>query len=235
MGSIQYFYTIREFMLYLKLNNAMKVQDIFNANVQEYEKWFDNHEYVYESELLAIRQHMEELPALTQGIEVGLGTGRFAKPLGIKEGIEPAAEMRALAIRRGLEVMDGKVENLPYRDMHFDFVLMVTLMCYLPQPLKALKETYRVLKQTGRLILAFIDGRSIIGKSYRERQARSVFYKQAHFYRVDEVLMMLKQARFKNLNCTQTLFQPLDEINELEPVKEGYGEGSFVVVSAFKQ
>jgi hypothetical protein len=61
-----------------------------------------------------------------------------------------------------------------------------------------------------------------------------VFYKAATFYSVDEVTSFLKKAGFKNLKFTQTIFHRLSAIKKLEPIKEGYGDGSFVVVKALK-
>jgi hypothetical protein len=39
---------------------------------------------------------------------------------------------------------------------------------------------------------------------------------------------------FSDLQFRQTLFQPLEDLQEVEPVKEGHGEGSFVVVRGRK-
>ncbi|MDH3709389.1 MAG: class I SAM-dependent methyltransferase [Cyclobacteriaceae bacterium] len=212
----------------------MQVIEIFNEYASDYETWFERHPKVFESEVLALREHMEKLPAETHGIEVGLGTGRFAIELGIKEGVEPAAAMRSIASNKGLEVMDATAERLPYRDMHFDFVMMITLICYLNKPLRALKESYRVLKPGGKLILGFIDKDSTLAKEYEDSRSKSTFYKQANFHTVDKVKTWLKEARFKSPYFTQTLYGNLAEIDFIQAVKEGHGEGSFVVVSALK-
>ncbi len=42
------------------------------------------------------------------------------------------------------------------------------------------------------------------------------------------------RSKFYALRYTQTIFQMLDQIKKPEEVKEGYGEGSFVVVSGIK-
>ena len=59
-----------------------------------------------------------------------MGTGRFSKALGIKEGIEPSEEMAIKAMKSGIEIMKGVAERLPYSDYHFDFLLYVTI-CHL--------------------------------------------------------------------------------------------------------
>lgn len=65
----------------------------FERHVAEYDEWFERYPFVYESELAALRQQMLSLPENLLGLEVGVGTGRYAAPLGIKEGIEPSEEM----------------------------------------------------------------------------------------------------------------------------------------------
>lgn len=207
---------------------------LFDTHTEEYEVWFEKYPHVFQSEVLAIRSQMQELPENIQGIEVGMGTGRFALELGIKEGVEPSGNMRNLAIKRGIEVMEARAENLPYRDIHFDFVLFVTI-CYLEDIHQALKEAHRVLKPDGYVIIAFIDKNGLIGKQYEAKRSRSVFYRQAHFYSVEDVKEILRDSRFKNPVITQTLFGELDQVKEIQAPQEGYGKGSFVVIRARKK
>lgn len=207
---------------------------VFNRNAQEYDAWYEKHTAVYESELQAIKEQMLTLPENIRGIEVGTGTGRFAEPLGIKEGVEPSEEMRIIATKRGVEVMDARAEKLPYQDMHFDFVLFVTI-CHLDNVPDAFAEAWRVLKPGGAIIVGFIDKNSAIGQDYEARRSHSDFYKHATFYSVKRVQTMLEEADFRDLSFAQTLYGKLDEINEVQPSKPGSGEGSFVVVKATKK
>ena len=154
--------------------------------------------------------------------------------LGIKEGVEPSDNMRAIARQRGLEVMNDPAEHLPYKDRHFDFVLFVTV-CHLENVQLALKEAYRVLKLGGSVIIGFIDRNGAVGQAYEARRDSSVFYRDARFCSVREVEASLAEAGFQHPVYVQTLFRNLDEIDELEEVREGYGEGSFVVVRAVKE
>lgn len=205
----------------------------FNDHVAEYEEWFDKYPFVFQSEVEAIRDLLP-IDDTIRGMEVALGTGRFAKELGIKEGIEPAMNMRSLALKRGIEVMAGEAEHLPYRDMGFDFVLMAFCISYFENLATAFREAHRVLKNDGALIVGFIDKNSTIGKFYEERKPHSVFYKNANFYSVKRIISELNKARFKDLQFSQTLFNPLDDIKEFEPAKPGFGEGSFVLIKAIK-
>ena len=212
----------------------MLKENIFNTHVEEYEQWYTDHQGVYLSELEAIREQLNKLPENLRGIEVGVGTGRFAKELGIKEGIEPSVAMAEKAIKRGIEIMKGVAEHLPYRDLHLDFVLFVTI-CYLKNFKDALLETHRVLKPKGSVIIGFLDREQEVAKEYLERRHRSTFYGQANFYKIAQIKKYLKEAGFKDFEFNQTLFGDLDSIQKVQLPEPGYGKGSFVVVKATKR
>ncbi|OIP27158.1 MAG: SAM-dependent methyltransferase [Dehalococcoidia bacterium CG2_30_46_19] len=203
----------------------------FEKHPLRYEQWFDKHKFAYESELQAIRKL---LPQGGNGLEIGVGSGRFAVPLGIKLGIEPSSKMMQIALRRGIEVIGGVAESLPFRNLQFDFALMVTTICFLDNVEVAFNEAYRILKPDGCLIIGFIDKDSPVGQLYQQHKYESVFYKIATFYSVDEVVSCLKKAKFNGFDFSQTIFHNLAEMEGIELVREGYGEGSFVVVRAVK-
>lgn len=209
----------------------MEKIEAFEKYTQEYEEWFEKNKFVYLSELYAVKR---QLPKTGYGLEIGVGTGRFAEPLGIKLGIEPSKKMGEIAKQRGIEVIRGVGEALPFDSAQFDFILMVTVICFLKDIELAFKEAYRVLKPNACLVVGFIDKNSPLGKLYESKKEKSVFYKSANFYSVEEVVSYLKKAGFKNFSFVQTIFHPLEEIKDIEPIKEGYGEGSFVVVKATK-
>lgn len=203
----------------------------FDMYADRYEEWFERNKIVYESELQAIRKL---LPEKGEGIEIGAGSARFSAPLGIKAGIEPSSKMGKIARDRGLEVVKGVAEALPFADSKFDFALMVTTICFLDNLKAAFMEAARILKPGGCLVIGFIDKDSPIGKLYQQHKEDSVFYKLADFYSVEEVISHVKRAGFKDFKFTQTIFHNLAEIREVERIKEGYGEGSFVVIKAVK-
>lgn len=208
--------------------------DIFNSHVEEYEAWYEKHKDAYLSEVVAIKEQFQKLPENLRGIEVGLGTGRFAEQLGIKEGIEPAMEMAKIAMKRDIEIMKGVAEHLPYAALQFDFVLFVTI-CHLDNVKEAFAEAHRVLKNGGSIIVGFLDKDQSIAKQYEEKREHSTFFKHATFYSVDRVEKLLKEAGFRNFEYNQTLFGKLEQIKEVQDPKPGFGEGSFVVVKAVKK
>lgn len=203
----------------------------FEKHASKYEDWFTKHRFAYESELQAVRQH---LPQSGNGIEIGVGSGWFAAPLGIKFGIEPSAKMGEIAQKRGIDVVCGVAEAVPLGNSIFDFALMVTTICFVDDLEASFGEAYRILKSGAYLIIGFIDRESPIGKLYERNRKDNVFYQVATFYSVEEVVSVLEKTGFKDFTFSQTIFKNLSDIDKVEPVKPGYGEGSFVVVKARK-
>jgi len=206
--------------------------DPFNNNIKQYEQWFDNNEFVYKSELSAIDKL---LPKQGRGIEIGIGTGLFAQPLGIIEGCDPSEKMRNLAIDKGLKAINGVAENLPYTTESVDFVLMVTTICFVNDVNKAFEEIKRVLKPNGTVIIAFVDKNSPVGKSYLKHKEKSVFYKDAVFYSTKKVFEILNNHKFEVKKTMQTVFGNMKDINKIQMAEDGHGKGSFIVIKAIKQ
>ncbi|NPV02957.1 MAG: class I SAM-dependent methyltransferase [Brevinematales bacterium] len=203
----------------------------FDLHRDRYENWFERHQDVYSSEINAVR---ELIPIGGAGLEIGVGTGRFAAELGIRYGVDPSEKMLDIAREKGIDAVTGVAEHLPFGDEYFDFALMVTTICFVDDPLQALKEAYRVLKQGGSLIVGFVDKNSALGKEYLMKQNESVFYKDAVFFSVDDIIRLYQEAGFSNFDYRQTIFGKLDDAKHIEQVKKGYGEGSFVVIRGLK-
>jgi ubiquinone/menaquinone biosynthesis C-methylase UbiE len=60
----------------------------FDKYAKEYDKWFDENKIIYESEIEAIKKHILK----GEGLEIGVGTGRFAVPFNIKIGVDISKE-----------------------------------------------------------------------------------------------------------------------------------------------
>ena len=203
----------------------------FNKYSDEYEEWFEENRLVYESELEAIRYF---IPKNKKGIEIGIGTGRFALPFDIKEGVEPSSVMRNLALKKGLKVYDGIAEALPLADGLYDFAIMVTTICFVDDVRKSFREINRILKPGGNVIIGLVDRESPLGKVYLEIKDRNKFYRSANFYSSEEVISYLKECRFKKIEVVQTIFGAIQDIDKVQSFKSGYGEGGFVVINAAK-
>jgi len=217
----------------------LKVKEMFktdpyhnNDNAKQYDKWFEENRWVYDAEVRAVGSLF--VPA-QRSIEVGAGTGRFAAPLGIKTGIEPSGSMRNIAQKRGVAVLGGVAEELPFRDAAVELVLMVTVICFVNDIYKTFKESFRVLSKGGSVIVGMIDRNTPLGQMYLENKHDSLFYKQATFRSVDEILEIMGQTGFDDFSFRQTIFQDLSEITENEMVRTGYGDGLFAVIRGRKK
>ncbi len=205
--------------------------DVFDIYAADYDAWFDHFPWVYQSEVAAVRSLLAEVG---RGVEIGVGSGRFASALGIPFGVEPSPAMAVRARDRGIQVVRGRAECLPLDREAFDTVLLVTVLCFLPEPIQALQEATRVLKPGGRLVIAFLDPGSPQGRVLTARQEESRFFRRATFRQVTQVAGWLTTLGYRQPVWRQTIFQDLTAITALEPVRNGWGEGLFVVVAAVK-
>ncbi|MFC2171417.1 class I SAM-dependent methyltransferase [Acidobacteriota bacterium] len=209
----------------------MPLLSVFNENIREYERWYDDNELIYQAELNALRKLV---PSTGIGMEIGCGTGRFTVPLGIKVGVEPALNMAEIARAKGISVCQAFGEKLPFEDSQFDFVVLVTVLCFVKNVSLILQEARRVLKSRARIVLGLIDRNSVLGRVYESRKKKSTFYKSAHFYSVSEIMELMQQNGFSGFQCYQTILGNPDQISMLYQVYEGHGKGAFVVLSAEK-
>lgn len=182
---------------------------------------------MFQSEINALAK---AVPEKGLGLSIGVGTGRFAEKFSITHGLDPSPEMLQIAQSRGLETHVGKAEEMPFDSNMFDFAVMITTLCFLDDIPKALRETRRVLKPNGSLIIGLIDKESPLGRKYQEHKEENPFYRDAHFHSVPETSRLLQEAGFGSFEYWQTLRTASEEEPEV-PV-EGYGRGGFVVIKA---
>ncbi len=200
-------------------------------NVKRYEEWFRKNPEVFESEVNAIREVLPE----GIGFEIGIGTGLFAQRLGISMGNDVSEPMLESAKEKGLRVYRCSGENLPFHERCFDFVVMITTICFLNRPEEVLKESFRVLKKNGRIIIGFIPSESAIGKRYSNRKSASSFYSEAGFFSVSEMYGILADQGFSVVGSRQVLFGGIEDIDASQLPEKGCDKGSFVVLSALKK
>lgn len=172
---------------------------IFERYAEEYDAWYDVHRDVYHAELARIGSVLPPVDA--RSVEVGVGSGRFAGPLGIRLGIEPSRALGRMAYRRGIDVIRGRAECLPLRDDSCSLVLLVTVLCFLDDPRRALAELRRILVPGGALVIGFLERDGPVVQTHLRTGGKRHFLSHARFFSSDEVRGLLRQAGFSVLTA----------------------------------
>lgn len=204
---------------------------VFDERTEEYDMWFERNEVIYRTELKLV----ERFPCRPPCLEIGVGTGRFAQPLGAQFGVDPSVQSLSISKLRGIEVARGVAESLPFRDGSFSSAYLIVTLCFVDDPFQTLRESSRVLKKDGRLVACIVPLDSQWGQFYQERKRRgeSVFYRDAVFYTKKQLKEMLEAAGFELVRAESVLhYPPGSEIVPEDPREDE--EGSFVCYESRK-
>ncbi len=201
----------------------------FEQYSEAYDQWFEKNPDAYQAELKLIRELLPDQPEV-EGLEVGVGSGKFAAPLGINVGVEPSAQMAARAEKLGIRVVLGVAEDLPFPDASFDYVLLVTTICFVDDIEQTFAQSFRVLKPGGCIIVGCVDRESELGRHYAANRDKSRFYKEATFYSTPQVISYLQEAGFALHSIRQTLIPGAEK----DAIRDGYGQGAFVGIKGVK-
>ena len=207
--------------------------DLFDREAARYDAWFDSErgKALFDSEVLCLRELAVGLPR--PWLETGVGTGRFAEALGIEVGVDPAHGALEYAARRGVRVVPGVGQALPFADGEFGATFVIVTICFADDPGGLLREAARVTREEGRIVLGIVPAGSPWGRSYAEKgRAGHTFYSQARFFGLDELEDLAKGAGLEFERCVSTLFQePGADTFEVESPREGrHDEAGFVAV-----
>ena len=207
-----------------------EIVSYYEKNWQEYDAWYDTHQALYQSEIKALEKAMPS----GLGLEIGVGTGRFASSLSVRFGLDLSFNMLKLARQRNINAVQGLGENLPFKNESFHFVLIVFTIELVDDPPRFLKEAVRVLKKDGTLILGILDRNSLWGEFYEQKAAQGKFYTGFSFLTPEEILEIFKNIDVEFEEAFQTLFQTPPDIKDIEQPKRGFGQGGFIVIKALK-
>lgn len=169
---------------------------VFDQFARDYDRWFDTHAEAFSAQLALLRT---VIPETGEGLEVGVGSGRFASSLGIHYGLDPSPALLTMAGQRHVETALGIGEHLPYRSGTLDFVLMMTVICFLDDISQSLREAFRVIRPNGIIIVAFLekDGEIAVRESCGKSRGR--FLQHATFRTAGEVMTGLGTAGFSGI------------------------------------
>ncbi|MBI5408321.1 MAG: class I SAM-dependent methyltransferase [Nitrospirae bacterium] len=213
------------------------IVDVFDLYAKQYDKWFETIEgkALFKTEVEAVRLIIKDLRK--PFLEVGAGTGRFAKELGIEFGIDPSSEALEIAKQRGIKVRKAKGEDLPFKDETFGAVFILFTLCFVDNPLMVLAEAKRALKKDGGLIVGIINRESRPwGQLYIRKKAEShPIYRHASFFGINEVAEMIGKTGMAIEKYSSALCPLPSEKPYKEGVRNGLIEGSgFVCILARK-
>lgn len=96
-------------------------------------------------------------------LEIGVGTGKnlpyydYKKidltAIDISSGMLKHAQNLAKKNNYPVKLKLASVQKLPFKDNTFDYVVCTFVLCSVPEPIGALKEMKRVLKQKGKIVM----------------------------------------------------------------------------------
>ena len=179
----------------------------FDAIAEAYDRWYDTPEgkAIFQAELKCLRSLHEKWTG--RWLEVGVGTGRFACPLGIVEGIDPSRRMLDFAAGRGIATHEGMAEDLPFPESCFDGVLMALTLCFVANAALAMQECRRMLRPGGALVLGVVPADSPWGRQYRDKASKGhPVYALARFRTPAEIVRLAENTGFALANAASTLF-----------------------------
>lgn len=131
------------------------------------------------------RKFLQEIlgPAAGRVLEVGCGDGRLTGHLaGISErviGLDPDRhslfQARSLH-KREINLILGSGEHIPLADSRIDTVIFTLSLHHHPDPVRALAEADRVLRENGRVLVLEPEPESAVNRLFR------VIHKEDHAY-----------------------------------------------------
>jgi SAM-dependent methyltransferase len=132
-----------------------------------YEAWYHTPRghWISDCEFTQLQQLLRpEAGALL--LDVGCGTGYFSRHfarIGLSViGIDPDPAALKFAITQGGDIryMQGNALELPFTDNSCDYTVAVTSLCFIEDPMQALREMWRVTRHT--LALGLLNRHSLL-------------------------------------------------------------------------
>ncbi|MBE4906717.1 methyltransferase domain-containing protein [Bacillus luteolus] len=170
----------------------------------------------------------EQIDSSSRILDIGCGTGQTAafisnhynchvSALENNKVMLEKAEERLSTISLPVTIVEGKAEELPFEDNHFDIILSESVISFTEQPV-TLSELKRVLKPNGVLLGIEMTLEKLIDK--QELEAFIHFYGVTRLQTEDEWFETVKEAGFSAIRITKNDEDPDEE--DLENATEFY-------------
>ncbi|MDD3618942.1 MAG: class I SAM-dependent methyltransferase [Desulfobulbaceae bacterium] len=201
----------------------------FDQRAAQYDAWYDNNP-AFAMELAALRASTMVLPR--PRLEIGVGSGRFARALQVEFGLDGAFSPLLIAARRHIMSVNGMAEQLPFRSRAIGTIYLLFTFCFLAEPGLVLRECSRILLPGGRLLIGMIPAGSAWGKRAAERaRHKDSFYHHARFRSIAETVHLLETGGFGVQESWSTLLRTPDhDIVPEEPVPGALEDAGFCVL-----
>ena len=147
-------------------------------------------------------------------LEAGCGTGLILRRLAPKArravGLDVSAGMLGHARRRGLDVVQGSITELPFADESFDVVCSFKVLAHVERIREAIVEMGRVTRPGGHLVLEFYNPWSLRGLVKRFKPPTSISDRthDEHVY-----------TRYDTLDQIRSLLPPGHHVVDLRGVR----------------
>lgn len=166
------------------------------ALAASYEAWYETEGRIAdEAERGLLGQLLAGWPQAQTAVEIGTGTGHFARWLASAGyrvvGIDSSAPMLGEAARRGgVRLVRADAGALPFATAAFDVALLITILEFLPQPIRALQEAARVARLG--IVLGVLNRWHPL--AWQRKRSRLALWQAAHFYSPFELARLVQQA-----------------------------------------
>ena len=150
---------------------------VFNRYAHRYDDWYDDKKgaFVEEVESRLALDMLQVQPGM-RVLDVGCGTGKFSLRLAQAgcqvTGVDVSEEMLDIA-RKKIADLDVDIrflfmdaEDLEYGDDHFDAVVSMAALEFIPDTEAALEEMFRVTRPGGEILVGTINAQGEWGKLY---------------------------------------------------------------------
>ena len=192
-------------------------KELFDSQAAEYDLWYRTPEGrcadALEKELFI---RLIQPKSGKSVLDIGCGTGHnlaFFRELGLKAiGIDASKPMLDIASRKlgnDVKLYRGHAEELPFDDNSFDIVTLITVLEFVSEPAKVLKEAARVART--QIYLGILNKTSLLAVVRRVKgKFRCSIYNQARFYSIWGIEEMVERVVGKlPLHWRSVLFFPL--------------------------
>lgn len=121
-------------------------------------------------------------------------------------GLEYSKELIKACKDKNIKIIHGDAQNMPFKDGAFDVAIATALIEHVSQPMKMLRETYRILKPDGILIITTPN-------SFFEKIAELIGHIEKEIHQETFTLKKLKKyfrnANFQILETKRFMISPI--------------------------